>query len=92
MGVKYDVPKTAGDSETILVVHEVVLEMVLLQLFPVSRKCFVMKKVMCHIVADVPEDPPTEYSGRRVPIPEEYGMCQLPKWCCQSYKQCGRHD
>jgi hypothetical protein len=92
LSAKDHVPKTAGNSKAILVVHEVVLEMVLFQLSPVCGKCFVVEKVVCHIVADVSKDSTAEYGGRGVPIPKEEGVCQLPERGCQSQKQSGRHD
>lgn len=82
MGTKNDIPKAASNSETIFVVHEVMLEVVLFQLFPVRRKRLVVKKVVREVVANVPKYSPTEDSSRDVPIPKEKGMCEFPEWYC----------
>ncbi len=81
MGTKDDIPEAAGNSETILVVHEVVLQVVLLQLFPVGGKRFMMKKVVGEVVTYVPKYSTAEDSSCNVPIPKEQGMCEFPEWC-----------
>lgn len=47
---------------------------------------------MSNVVANVPEDPATEYSYRRIPVIEEYYVCQFVEGCCEGNEECGRHD
>jgi hypothetical protein len=79
---KDDIPEAAGNSETVLIVHEVVLKVVLLQLSPVRGKRLMVKEVVREIVTYVPKYTTTENSSRNVPIPEEDGMCEFPEWYC----------
>jgi hypothetical protein len=69
-----------------------VLEVVLLQLLPVSWQRFVVEEIMCQIIADIPEYPATEDSGCDGPIPKEYGMRQFPEWHCEDKKEGWWHD
>ena len=89
---KDNVPESAGDSKTILIIHKVVLEVVLLQLSPVSGQGLMVEEVMGQVVADVTEDTTTEDCSCNRPVPVEDGMSQLPEWGSKSEKQCGWHD
>ena len=79
---KDDIPEAAGNSETVLIVHEVVLKVILLQFSPVRGKLLMVKEVVREIVTYVPKYTTTENSSRNVPIPEEDGMCEFPEWYC----------
>lgn len=85
------IPETTRNTKAVLVVHEVVLHMILLQLFPVGRESLVVEEVMCEIVTNISEYGTTEdiCSGR--PIVEENHMSESPKRCGKSKKQCRRH-
>jgi hypothetical protein len=81
-GPKDDIPKAASNSETILIVHEVVLKVVLLQLSPVRWKRLMVKEVVSEVIAYIPKYSTTEDSSCSVPIPEENCMCEFPEWYC----------
>jgi hypothetical protein len=68
------IPEPAGDTETVLVVHKVMLEMVFLQLSPVRRESPVVKEVMGQIVANVAKDTTTKDSSGGRPVVPEDGM------------------
>lgn len=74
MGAEDDIPEPTGNSKAILVVHEMVLEMVLLQFSPVCRQCLVVEEVMSQVVADVSEDAAAEDSSSNVPVPVKHGV------------------
>jgi hypothetical protein len=79
-GPEDDIPKAASNSETILIVHEVVLKVVLLQLSPVRWKLLMVKEVVSEVVAYIPKYSTTEGSSCSVPTPEENCMCEFPEW------------
>jgi hypothetical protein len=79
---KDDIPEAAGNSEAVLIVHEVVLKVVLFQFSPVRGKRLMVKEVVCEVVTYVPKYTTAENSSRSVPIPEEDGMCEFPEWYC----------
>lgn len=89
---KDNVPESAGDTKTILIIHKVVLEVVLFQLSPVSGQGLVVEEVMGQVVTDVTEDTSTEDCSCHGPVPVEDGMSQLPEWGSKSEEQCGWHD
>lgn len=82
MCAKDDIPEAAGHSETVLIIHKVVLKVVLLQLSPVRGKHLMVKEVVREVVTYVPKYSTTENSSRNVPIPEEDGMRKFPEWYC----------
>lgn len=65
------VPEFARDTEAVLVVEEVVLEVVFLQLLVPERQILVMQEVVCHVVARVAEHAAREHSNGNKPVPEE---------------------
>ena len=92
MSAKNDVPETTGNSETVLIIHEVVLEVVLLEFPPVGGQGLVVEEVMGQVVTDVTEDTATEDSSCNGPVPVENGVCQLPERRGKSEEECGWHD
>ena len=68
---KDNVPESAGDSETILIVHKVVLEVVLLQFSPVSRQRLMVEEVVRQVIADVTKNTTAEDSSCNRPVPVE---------------------
>lgn len=73
------IPETAGDTKTILVIHEMMLKMILFQSSPVRWKCLVMQEIMRHVITDISKYGTAEYGCCCVPAVEEYHMSQLPE-------------
>jgi hypothetical protein len=92
LGTEDAVPETASDTETVLVVCEVMRKVVLLQLLVVRRKLLVVKEVVCHIVAGVSEDTTTVGSQSGIPVPKDDSMCEFPERCCKDNEECRWHD
>lgn len=69
------IPESASDPKAIFVVHEVVLQVVLLQLSPVGWQSFVVQEIMGNVVADVPKDATAVNSRSNMPVPVENGVC-----------------
>ena len=46
---------------------------------------------MRHVIACVAKYTSTVGSQRRVPVPPNNGVCELPEWGCQGYKERRRH-
>lgn len=86
------VPEAAGDTEAILVVSKVVLEMVLLELLVPRGKLLVVEEVVGEIVECVAEDTAAVSCGRRVPVVKEDSVRKLPKRRRKRCEQCGRHN
>lgn len=75
LGAKDDIPEPTSNSKAIFIVHEMVLEVVLLQFSPVRRQSLVVEEVMSQVIADVSEDATTEHSSCNMPVPIEQGVC-----------------
>ncbi len=67
LGSENGIPELAGDTETKLVVEEVVLKVVLLELLIPEWKVLVMKEVVREIVANIAEDAAAEDSSSSIP-------------------------
>jgi len=91
-GAKYRVPEAARNSETIFVIHEVVLKVILLQLSPIRWQSLMVQEVVRQIVADVTEDTAAEDRGSDRPIPVEYSVCKFPERNGKSGEEDGWHD
>lgn len=74
LGAEDVVPKSTSYPETIFVIHEMVLEVILLQLGPVRRQGLVVEEVMRQIVAYISENTATEDRRCNMPVPIEHGM------------------
>lgn len=83
---KHPVPEPTADTETILVISEVVLEVILLQLPPVGRQSAVVQEVVCHIVAHVPENAAAVCDQRSIPVVKEDEVGKPPERCCKGHK------
>lgn len=83
LGAKDNIPESASDTKTILVIHEVMLEVVFLECFPVRRQILVVQEVVSQVIADITEDATTEHRCRNMPIPVEYCVCEFPEWQCK---------
>ena len=86
------IPKSAGYSEPIFVIHIVVLQMIFLELLPVSWQGLMVKEIVCQIVANIAKQTAGKYSCCNRPVPVENEMCKLPDRVCQSQEQGWRHD
>lgn len=86
------VPESRSHPKAIFVVHEVVLQMILLELSPVGGQVAVVEEVMCHVVTDITKYATTEDGRGDIPIPKEYKMGQFPEWCCEHYQEGWWHD
>lgn len=73
------IPESTGYTKTVLVVHEVVLEMVFLQVLPISGEGFMVQEVMRQVVADVSENTATKHGRCNSFIPVKDGMRKFVK-------------
>ena len=76
---KDNVPESTRYTETILIVHEVVLQMVFLQLPPVRRQGSVVQEVVRQVVADVSKYCSAKHCGGNRPVPVEDKVCEFPE-------------
>jgi hypothetical protein len=67
-GAEDPVPETASDTETILIVQKVMLEMVLLEVLIPEGEVSVMEEIVGQIVADIAENTATEDDCSDIPI------------------------
>jgi hypothetical protein len=86
------IPEPACDSETKLVIEEVMSKVILLELLVPKRQVLVVKEVMRKIVADISEDTSTVGCYCSIPVVEKNGMSQLPERSSQSSEESGRHN
>ena len=91
-GPKDSVPETSRDSESILVVEEVVLEVVLLELLVPQRKVLVVQEVVGQVVADVSEYAAAEHAGSDGPVERKEEVGELPEGRGQRDKESWGHD
>ena len=89
---EYPVPEPTANTKAILVIGEVVLEVVLLQLPPVSRQSAVVQEVVCHIVAHIPKYTTAVCDQRSIPVVEKDEVGEPPERCCKGHEECRRHD
>jgi hypothetical protein len=86
------IPESAGDAESVLVVKEVVLHVILLELLVPERQVRVVQEVMGQVVANVTENATAEHGCRCTPAVREQVMCELPERECQDDEHGRRHD
>lgn len=89
---EYPVPEPTANTKAILVIGEVVLEVVLLQLPPISRQSAVVQEVVCHIVAHIPKYTAAVCDQCSVPVVEEDEVGEPPERCCKGHKERRWHD
>lgn len=89
-GVKDDVPKSAGNSETHFIVLVVVFQVVCLQVLEELRQIGVVQHVMRHIVHDVSQG--TTCETRASHVEGEELENEAIEWICQNDKHGWRQD
>lgn len=92
LGSKYNVPEPTCNTKAILIIHEVMLEVILLQLSPIGWQISVMEEVVCQIIADITKDSSAKHGRCNMPVPEEDSMSKLPERSRKNQEKCGRHD
>lgn len=87
-----NIPELACDAESVLVVEEMVLEVVLLQLPVVERQILVVQEVVRHVVARVAEDTTTKDGSGHTPVPVEHRVREIPERSSEYKEEGWWHD
>lgn len=74
LGSENGIPELAGDTETKLIVEEVMLKVVLLELLVPQREVLVVKEVVREVVANVAKDTAAKDSSSSMPAVGKYSM------------------
>lgn len=90
--VENDIPELVADTESELIVEEVMSKMIFLKLLVPQRKVVVVQEVMGQIVADVAKDTATVGSGGGIPAVVEERMGKVPEGGCEDHEKRRGHD
>lgn len=86
------VPESAGNSETKLVIEEVMSKVVLLEVLVPQRQVLVVKEVVCKIVTDISKDTSAVGCYCSIPVVAEDAMSYPPKRSSQKSEESGWHN
>lgn len=89
---EYVVPESGSDAKAELVLEEMVLQVVLLEIFIPERQVLVVEEVVSQVIADITKDAATVDRGRGIPVVGENGMGEIPERSCKQYEHGRGHD